>query len=116
MITIETLCVRIVGLKREDVEYWITQSWVRPDLVRSDAGPGRYLFHDIDIARVRLILELREQMQVGEEALPIVLSLLDQLYEARRRMLRVRDALQQTAPPELRDELLRILAADGAPR
>ena len=107
MITIETLCIRVVGLRREDLERWISQSWVRPD-----GQPGGYLFHDIDVARVRLIVELREQMQVNEEALPVVLSLLDQLYEARRRMRRVRDALERAAPPELRQEVLRLLVSD----
>ena len=107
MITIETLCIRIDGLRREDVERWIGQSWVRPD-----GAPGGYLFHDIDVARVRLIVELREQMQVNEDALPVVLSLLDQLYEARRRMRRVRDALERAAPPELRQEVLRLLVSD----
>ena len=109
MITIETLCVQVRGLRREDLERWIGQSWVRPD-----GEPGRYLFHDIDIARVQLILELREQMQVNEEALPVVLSLLDQLYEARRRMRRVRDALDQATPAELRREVLALLMSDGA--
>ncbi len=109
MITIETLCLRIRGLRQDDLERWIGQAWVRPD-----GEPGRYLFHDIDVARVQLILELREQMQVNEEALPVVLSLLDQLYEARRRMRRVRDALDQATVAELRQEVLRLLVADSA--
>ncbi len=109
MITIETLCIQVHGLRRDDLERWIGQAWVRPD-----GEPGRYLFHDIDIARVQLILELREQMQVNEEALPVVLSLLDQLYEARRRMRRVRDALEQPSVAGLRQEVLRLLVADGA--
>ena len=113
MITIETLCVQVAGLAPADLRRWIELSWVRPD-----GGPDGYLFHDIDVARVRLIVELREQMQVGEEALPVVLSLLDQLYEARRRMRCVRDALEQAAPPELREDLrrevLRLLVAGPA--
>ena len=88
--------------------------------MRPDGEPGRYLFHEIDVARVKLILELREQMQVNEEALPVVLSLLDQLYEARRRMRRVCDALDQAAGrpgnqaslAELREQLLRQLMSD----
>ena len=108
MITIETLCVRVAGLRREEVEHWIELAWVRPDGER-----GQYLFHDIDVARVRLIAELREQMQLNEEALPVVLSLLDQLYEARRRMRRVRDALRRTAPPALREEMLRLLMSES---
>ena len=104
MITIETLCVSISGLAREDVEHWIGQSWVRPSI-----GPQGPLFEDIDVARVRLIVELREQMMVGEEALPIVLSLLDQLYEARHRMRRVRDVLQRPVQAEHRAEMSRLL-------
>ena len=50
MITIETLCIRIHGLRREDVEYWIGQAWVRPDRVDTERRTQRYLFQDIDIA------------------------------------------------------------------
>ncbi len=109
MITIETLFVQVGGLRRDDLERWIAQSWVRPD-----GEPGRYLFHDIDVARVQLIVELREQMQVNEEALPVVLSLLDQLYEARRRMRRVRDALDQATPDDLRQALVQLMLSDPA--
>jgi len=109
MITIEMLCVRYRSLSREELEHWIELSWVRPA-----GAPGHYVFEEIDAARVGLILELREQLQVGEEALPVVLSLIDQLYEARRRMRRVRDALEQAATPELREQVLRHLAGDVA--
>ncbi len=113
MITVETLCVEVSGLRPDDLQRWIEQAWVRPD-----GGPGRYRFQEIDVARVRLIVELREHLQVGEEALPLVLSLLDQLYEARRRMRHVRDALDRATPPSMRDELrqevLRLLATGPA--
>jgi len=42
------------------------------------------MFHEIDVARVRLIYDLRRGLDVGEELMPLVLSLLDQLYEMRR--------------------------------
>ena len=38
------------------------------------------------MARVRLILELRDEFDVNEAALPVVLGLLDQLYDLRRRL------------------------------
>lgn len=107
MMTVETLCLQVGGLRPDQLQVWIDHAWVRPD-----GEPGSYLFHDIDVARVRLILELREQMQVGDESLPVVLSLLDQLYEARRRMRRVRAALDQVTPAELRQEVLRLLVSD----
>lgn len=109
MITIETLCVRYRGLTHELLQHWIELDWVR-----ADGGPGQYLFQEIDAARVGLILELREQLQLGEEALPVVLSLLDQLYEERRRMRRVLDALDRAGPSPLREQVLRHLAGERA--
>jgi chaperone modulatory protein CbpM len=81
MITVEMLCTEIEGLRQPDLERWIDRAWVRPD-----GGAGRYVFQEIDVARVRLILTLRDEMQVNEDALPVVLSLMDQLYDLRRRM------------------------------
>jgi chaperone modulatory protein CbpM len=49
-------------------------------------------------------------MLVNEEALPIVLSLLDQLYEQRRRMRELCDVLSRTVPDELRQTLVQYLA------
>ena len=81
MIGIEILVAQVRGLQRADVDRWIAQQWVKPD-----GQAGQYAFQDIDVARVRLICELRDELQVNEEALPVVLSLLDQLYDLRRRM------------------------------
>jgi chaperone modulatory protein CbpM len=104
MITVEILCMRFSGLRPEDLHRWIGNAWVRPD-----GGPGQYLFRDFDVERVRLILQLRDEMQVNEDALPVVLSLLDQIYDMRRRMRRLRDALDQTMTGDLRQDLLRRL-------
>jgi chaperone modulatory protein CbpM len=103
MITIETLCIRLQRVTPAEVEDWIARAWVRPD-----GAPGHYLFHPIDEARARLILELRDELHVGDDALPLVLSLLDQLYAARRHMRRVHDAIAIRADSRLRDELARL--------
>jgi chaperone modulatory protein CbpM len=81
MITIQHLCLEIDGLRPQDIERWVGNHWVHAD----DAAEG-YLFHEIDVARVRLIVELRDTMQVNEDALPVVLGLLDQLYDLRREL------------------------------
>lgn len=81
MIGLEILVAQVRGLERADVDRWIAQQWVKPD-----GQTGHYAFRDIDVARVRLIRELRDELQVNEEALPVVLSLLDQLYDMRRRL------------------------------
>ncbi len=106
MISIEVLVAQLPGLQRQDVERWVAFEWVRPD------GPaGQYGFRAVDVARVRLIRELRDTMQVNEEALPVVLSLLDQLYDLRRRMRELGGALGRTVPDEVRQSLADDLAS-----
>ena len=81
MITIEVLLARVPDLPLQDLERWISNDWVRPD-----GRAGDYAFGEIDVARVRLIQELRDKLEVNEAAVPVVLMLLDQLYDLRRRM------------------------------
>ena len=38
----------------------------------------------MDIARVGLLVELRSTLEVADDLIPLVLSLIDQLYDARR--------------------------------
>jgi len=83
MITLEILCARYTRLTPEDLRRWIAEGHVRPETTG-----GQILFTEIDAERVRLILELRDDLQVNEEALPVVLSLLDQVYALRRRLRR----------------------------
>ena len=105
MISIEALVRQLSGLQRQDLERWVLNEWVRPD-----GHVGHYVFREIDVARVRLIQELRDEMKINEDALPVVLSLLDQLYDLRRRMSELSDALGRTVPDELRQNLAEHLA------
>ena len=98
----------MTGLNSDDLRRWIDNAWVRPD-----GQPGQYRFHDIDVARLRLIVELRDDLGVDEAALPVVLSLLDQLYETRRRMIRLRTVIETVVPEDVRGRILDDLG-DGA--
>jgi chaperone modulatory protein CbpM len=100
MITINSLSVTISGLDPDDLQRWIDNAWVRPD-----GAPGAYHFHDIDVARLRLILQLRDDMGLDEAAMPVVLSLLDQLYETRRQIRHFYDVMETTLPPDMHAEL-----------
>jgi chaperone modulatory protein CbpM len=105
MITIDILCRSVGGLEPGEVEQWIGNAWLQ-----AEGAPGDYRFREIDVARVRLIHELRHDLGVDDEALPVVLSLLDQLYAARRQMHRLRRAVEQAAPEEVRAAILSALA------
>jgi chaperone modulatory protein CbpM len=107
MIDRHVLLGQVAGLDPSDLDRWIVNAWVRP--VEQIGG---HLFREIDVARVRLIVELRDDMQVNEEALPVVLHLLDQLHDTRRRIRDVAEALTLTAPEDVRQRMMRLLASN----
>ena len=88
-----------------ELTYWVEQGWVIPD-----AQDTALEFREIDVARVRLIHDLRRDMEIGEDAMPLVLSLLDQVYELRSQLKRVVHALE-TQPEDVRLTILRAMRA-----
>jgi chaperone modulatory protein CbpM len=99
MSDIDAVC-RLCGLEVGEVERWIVEEWVLPE-----RGAAGYVFHEVDIARVRLIVEMKRELAIDEEAIPVVLRLLDQLYALRRRLKAVTSALD-TLPPDLREAVM----------
>ena len=102
---------RETGLDRAEVERWIANAWLHVE-----GPPDAPLLREIDVARARLIHDLRELLGVDDEALPIVLSLVDQLYETRRRMAELASAIAEAVPDEGRHEILRALGKRGDSR
>ena len=78
MIAIDELLRRMTGLDRGELMRWVENRWVLPE--RRDQT---WIFHEVDVARVELILEIRQEFAIDEEALPLVLGLLDQVYDLR---------------------------------
>jgi chaperone modulatory protein CbpM len=97
MITLDDVFHTVAELRADDLQRWIDNEWVRPH-----GHPGAWQFEEIDIARIRLIVVLHYEFRVDEEALPIVLSLLDQLHDNRRQMQRLLDAMADFVPSETR--------------
>jgi len=88
MIVLDELLRRVKGLDRRDVVRWVENRWVLPE-----QQDDTWIFHDVDVARVELILEIRHEFAIDEDALPLVLGLLDQVYDLRRQLRRMCDAL-----------------------
>jgi chaperone modulatory protein CbpM len=65
-------------LDAEALNAWIEAGWLRPGGNRSSRE-----FSDIDLARARLIGDLRGDLGVNDEAIPIVLDLIDQIHGLR---------------------------------
>jgi chaperone modulatory protein CbpM len=84
VITLTTIYRAVPGLTEAELTQFIDADWVRP--VRRGNKP---FFTELDLARIRLILDLRATLEVEERTVPVVLSLLDQLYATRRQLRRV---------------------------
>jgi chaperone modulatory protein CbpM len=95
MIALDALLRQIRGLQAAELEEWIEARWVLPERVASG-----YVFHDVDVARVHLIVELRHELLVDVEAMPVILGLLDQVYALRGR-LRAYKAAIESLPPDI---------------
>jgi len=99
MIAFEAVLREVKGLDAAELERWIAIRWVRPER-RGEA----YLFHEIDVARLHLIVELRHELMIDDEAMPVVLNLLDQIYALRHRLNTVAQVIE-SLPPDIKDTL-----------
>ena len=81
MMAIDDLLAAISTLQRADLERWISEGLVAP---QQDAGS--LMFSDMECARVRLICTLSYELDIDGGTLPVVISLLDQLYDTRQRL------------------------------
>ncbi len=104
MIRIEAVCQRVSGVAAAEIADWIARGWVQPQGERPD-----WLFAEIDVARVRLVHDLRADVGVEPETLALVLSLLDQLYATRRALRGVLEGLE-SQPEAVRRAVLARLA------
>jgi chaperone modulatory protein CbpM len=96
MMALEQVLAAVGRVDQRDLTIWIERRWVRP---RHEAGS--YLFSDLDVARVTLICDMRHDMAIDDEAMPVVLGLLDQVYGMRTRLRHLVDAVA-VQPEEVR--------------
>ena len=96
-----------MSLRRETLRVWVERGWVTPE-----RGQGGYRFREIDVARVRLIHEFSTELELGEDAMDVVLPLLDQVHGLRHQLRRLADAVG-AQPEEVRRRIARTLAKSG---
>jgi chaperone modulatory protein CbpM len=99
MIAFEELLIRFRGLERDELSRWVENRWVLPE-----RHADTWVFHEIDVARVELIVDIRRDFAVDDEAMELVLGLLDQIYGLRRQMRRLCEAVA-SQPPDVQDAI-----------
>lgn len=100
---------RVRRLTLRDLRFWVREGWIRP--AQGEKGP---VFDEVDVARIRLLCDLRKDMALPTDALPVVLTLIDNLHQTRRELRALTSALQDQ-PDEVRHAVVARLKAFQEP-
>ena len=66
-------------LEDETLEAWIQEEWLVPG-----ESAGEIAFSDVDVARARLIRDLKSDIGVNDEGVGVILNLVDQIHGLRK--------------------------------
>ena len=94
MMTASDLFRAVEGLGHAELEDFVARGWVRP---MCEDGGTYYL--EIDAARIRLIRDLRHDIGVDDNTMPVVLALIDQVHDLRRVVHRLAREVADTRGP-----------------
>lgn len=96
----ETQVITAIGsLTRSRLTQFVSAEIVVPE--QSSSGPR---FGEIDLARIRLLCELCDDLDLDEESVPVIISLIDQLHAARSDLRDLLDALT-LEPADVRERI-----------
>jgi chaperone modulatory protein CbpM len=109
MITETQIVARFTRLDAPMLEHWIAVGWLKPH--RGDEG---FLFDETDIARTHLLCDLRYEMELRDDELTMVLSLIDQLLSTRA-LLKAMTSAVHSQPDEIREAILTTVRVHLAP-
>lgn len=65
MMDLLSVTALFADLQAVELRLWIERGWVQPE-----SSGANWEFREIDVARVRLLHDLRRDMDVGEDAIP----------------------------------------------
>jgi chaperone modulatory protein CbpM len=81
-------------LDRGTLEIWIREEWICP--IRATPEPT---FTEMDVARARLIHDLKHNMGVNDAGLDVILHLIDQMHGLRRALADALASMRERTPP-----------------
>jgi chaperone modulatory protein CbpM len=89
--------VKVLSVQR--LHKWIRLGWVKPE--RREGLP---FFYEADVARIRLLCDLEQDLEFDEDTVPLVLSLLDQIHGLRNELRNLAAAIEEQ-PPAVRERV-----------
>ncbi|MFA7413324.1 MAG: hypothetical protein WC048_02455 [Rhizobium sp.] len=88
MTRVDEIVEQIEALQRSDLDAWLGE-----ELIKAQEDAGVLVFSEVECARIRLICTLHYELEIDAETLPVVLSLVDQLYQTRQHLLKLTAAV-----------------------
>lgn len=96
MLDVQAVIASVRGLSAERLHAWTAEGLVRPTLREAEV-----LYAEVDVARLRLLVTLEDDLAVDRDTVPVILGLLDQIHGLRR-ALRVLGEAVERQPDEVR--------------
>ena len=78
------------GLQVQTLDLWLEQRWLIPE----ETSIG-IQFSDIDVARARLIHDLKSDLGANDEGIDVILHLMDQLHGLRTALAQLQKDIQE---------------------
>jgi len=91
------------------LEHKVLITWIEEGVVAPHRDAEGYLFDRIDEARVALACDLHYRMGLDHASLPVILSLIDQLHDARHHLRALTRAVAEQ-PETVQEEITRRIA------
>lgn len=92
------IVARVERVSVTRLRVWISEGWIQP------ADAAAKSFNEADLARAALIRDLFDELGFGEEEVPVVLHLIDQIHGLRSELRQLVEAIDEV-PEEARAEI-----------
>lgn len=99
MMTEDELVATVGRIEVTVLRHWVELGWIVPE---PDVSPME--FDEQDAARAHLICDLVYDFAMADDSVPVVLSLIDQLHDARR-LVRTMAAAIESQPEDVRQQI-----------
>lgn len=91
--TEDELLAAIPGLSRTRLVAFLETELVIP-LRRENEGASAHVYRRVDFARVQLLCDLTDELELEEAALGVIITLIDQLHATRHDLLAIARAVE----------------------